>query len=152
MQNKPELPPLLLVDFLDDSLIMFVGYYGSLQVASACAVNLRMEIFTVVELVAQCYAAEMEDATLKRMWYLLLVAAISGARDTELTDITATPPPDSYSPFLGLERAGPDFADYRLALSVLYGKFESEAHMFESMVTFIRKNFAKSPPAEPQEV
>lgn len=141
MQNKPELPPLLLADFLDDSLIMFVGYYGDLQVSYDASVNLRLEIFTVVELTAQYYATEMEDSTLKRIWYLLFIAAISGARESDLSEITPAKPPDPYSPFLGLERTGTDFSDYRLALSVLSGKLESESNMFTSMIAYIRKNY-----------
>ena len=140
---------LLSVDFLDDSLVMFSGYYGTVQPSKAKSANLRMDIFAIVELVTQFYPVEMdEEPTLKQIWYLLLIAAISGARDGDLREVTKRESSEPLSPFLGLERRRAEFADYKLAIQVLYSKFESEATSFDAMVEFIRKNYNAIPQHE----
>ena len=141
IQEKPELPNLLLVDFLDDSLNLFEGYYGEVQPTKEKSINLRIDIFAIVELVTQFYPTEMSADALKRMWYLLYICAISGASDTDLETVEFKESSDSSMPFLGLERSGADFVDYRLALDVLGKKFENEAETLPDMIKFIRHNY-----------
>lgn len=141
LREKHELPISLLIDFIDDSLVLFEGYYGSVQATRAKSSDLRQDIFTIVELVTQFYPAEMENTTLKRLWFLLLIAAVSGARDEMLVGVTGIDSEDPTSPFLGLERDATDFIDYKLALQVLTKKFENESEAFEGMVTFVRAKY-----------
>ncbi|OHS98029.1 hypothetical protein TRFO_35681 [Tritrichomonas foetus] len=141
IQEKPELPNLLIVDFIDDSLSLFEGYYGEVQPTKEKSINLRIDIFAIVELVTQFYPSEMSGDTLKRIWYLLYIVAISGASETDLEHIQFKESDEPNMPFLGLERNGSDFADYRHALEILGKKFESEAETLPAMIKFVRQNY-----------
>lgn len=141
INDKPELPNLLLADFLDDSLSLFVGYYGGVQPTKEKSVNLRIDIFNILELITQFYPNEMSNNTLRRLWYLLYVAAVSGASEKDLENLQFKDSNKSSLPSLGLERSNTEFADYRLALEILGKKFENEKDSFDNMVKFIRRNY-----------
>lgn len=141
LSDRIELPNSILVDFLEDSVIVFEGYYGEIQPSKSRATDLRLDIFTIVELVSQNYPLAMSGDLLKRLWYLLLIVAVSGASTDELESIQKLDSPSPTMPFLGLERSGADFVDYGMALGMLSRKFEDEAESFQDMITFVRKNF-----------
>jgi len=141
LEDRPELPNLILVDFIEDSLMLFEGYYGDLQPSKARAINMRMEIFTLVDLCYQYYPIEMSDDTLRRMRYLLFIVAVSGASKEELNNIQPIRVPNSSAPYLGLERSDSEFADYSTALSKYSSIFDAEKEDFPGMVSFIRENY-----------
>lgn len=149
IHEKTELPNMLLIDFLDDSLCLFEGYYAGVQPTKEKAVNLRMDIFAIIELITQFYTNEMSAETLKRIWYLLYIVAVSGAREEELQNVKPRACDEPNMPFLGLERNGTDFVSYKIALDVLSHKFLSEFNSFPRMCEFIRCNYNKPPPPPP---
>lgn len=143
IKEKPELPILLLVDFINDSLLLFTGYYGEVQPTKEKSVNLRIDIFTIVDKITNFYPTDIPPDDLKMIWYLLYIAAISGASDFDLENIGSTivesDEPDS--PYLGLEKTQSDFLDYRIALERLGKKFEAEKDTLPNMIQFIRQNY-----------
>ena len=141
LQEKPEYPMEILSDLIDDSLCLFVSYYGDLQPTKHKSATMRMDIFAIVETAAQYYPGEIPDDTLKRMWYLLYIAAVSGAGDMDLQHCKPVENDISEAPFLGLDRTDCEFIDYKSALERLSKKFESEFNNFPRMVRFIRKNY-----------
>ncbi|OHS97747.1 hypothetical protein TRFO_35953 [Tritrichomonas foetus] len=141
IKEKSELPPLLLVDIIDDSLSYFTGYYGEVQPSKERAVNLRMDIFEVVKVCIEYYPGKIGTETLKKIWYLLYIVAVSGATDEQLNDVKHKTSPQANTPFLGLNQDGKDFEDYQLALSYLSQIFEAEFEAFPAMVEFVRKNY-----------
>ena len=143
IKDKPELPILLLVDFINDSLSLFSGYYGEVQPTKEKSVNLRIDIFTIIDLITEYYPTDITPDALKMIWYLLYIAAISGASDFDLENVGMTfiesDEPDS--PYLGLEKTQSEFVDYRLALERLGKKFEAEKDTLPKMIHFIRENY-----------
>lgn len=143
IKDKPELPILLLVDFINDSLSLFAGYYGEVQPTKEKSVNLRIDIFAIVDRIILCYPTEIPPDALKMIWYLLYIAAISGATDFELENIGLTfidsDEPDT--PYLGLEKTQSEFLDYKIALERLGKKFESEKSTLPKMIQFVRQNY-----------
>ena len=143
LKDKPELPILLLVDFINDSLSLFAGYYGEIQPTKEKSVNLRIDIFAIVDRITLYYPTDIPPDTLKMIWYLLYIAAISGASDFDLENIGLTfiesEEPDS--PYLGLEKSQSEFLDYKIALERLGKKFEAEKDTLPNMIQFIRQNY-----------
>lgn len=141
IKEKPELPNLLMMDLIIDSLTYFIGYYGEVQPSKARAVNLRRDIFEIVDLCIQYHPGKMSEETLSKVWYLLYIVAVSGASDAELEHVEHLDCKECSDPYLGLEHTDRSFADYKLALGRLSKKFEAEFQAFPSMVEFIRVNY-----------
>jgi len=141
ISNQPELPNLLLIDFLDDSLLHFTGYYGEVQPTMEQSQNLRMDIFAVVEQVVKYYPNKIPHDTLQKIWFLLTIAAVCGASEDELSNIVQIDCDEKEEPYLGLEHDDKNFTDYKTALGRLSKKFDSELEAFPVMVDFIRKKY-----------
>lgn len=141
IKEKTELPQVLLVDIIDDSLTYFNGYYGEVQSSRQRSVNLRMDIFEIVDVCTQYYPGTIPNETLTKIWYLLYIAAFSGSKDDELDNINYQNPTEDNTPFLGLKHNDKEFDDYKLAIGVLGKKFESEKEIVPQMIEFIRKNY-----------
>ncbi|KAH0787367.1 hypothetical protein GPJ56_008719 [Histomonas meleagridis] len=141
IQEKPELPILILADFINDSLTAFNGIYGVAQPTRERSVILRMDIFAIVDSIVQFYPMEMDETILNKIWYLLYIAAISGATVNELEEIEYSEAPEPSDPLLGLERNATGFIDYRKALGRLGQKFKDEKESLELMIKFIRQNY-----------
>ena len=144
IKSKAELPDLLLLDFLDDSLSHFTGYYREVQPTKERAVNLRMDIFAIVDAIIKYYPRNFSPETLERIWFLLTIAAVCGATDEMLKDVKQIDFKDQ-DPYLGLKNNGKDFTDYPLALGRLLKKFEVELDSIPDMFDFIRRNYTEHP-------
>ena len=140
IQEDPEFPNLLLIDFLDDSLLVFNQIYGDIQPSKGRASDLRLDIFGIVDIIAHNYPVEMTSQVLKRIWYLLFVAAIVGAADSDFENLKYQLGRETETPYLGLDRSGADFLNYRLALQTYGKKFESEIQDMDAMFKFLRTN------------
>lgn len=136
-----ELPVLLLADFIDDSLQYFFGYYGEVQATKERAVNLRMDLFTIVQTVKEVYPIKFTESALKKLWFLMTIAAVCGATDEQLQNIKQETA-KSDDPFLGLKHDGRDFENYSKALGCLQAKFKDEVDAFPIMIEFIRKRMS----------
>lgn len=173
LQEKPELTSLLLEDAIEESLMMFENYYGSAQPIQERSICLRMDIFAIIETIViltnnngktnskdkdknannavplsqntfqVTLEVRLSPVGLKRCWYLLYIAAVSGASEFDLKNAKPAQKDDSNDIMLGLDKYGADFLDYRIALEKLSKKFESEFSNFQNMVDFIRKNYNK---------
>lgn len=141
IKAKPELPNLLLVDLIDDSLSYFTGYYGEVQPSQGRSKDLRKDIFEIVDLSSAFYPGTMSEDTLKKLWYLLYIVAVSGAQDDQLKNVTHSDCKEKNQPFLGLAHTENEFKDYVMALSRISFKFSSEFEAFPAMVDFVRKNY-----------
>jgi hypothetical protein len=141
LKERPEMPPSLLPSVIADSIELFVGFFGSLQPSKPGAATVRADIFLVVDTVSRFYPGTLPIACLKRLWYLLYIAAVSGAKDADLQSVAQGPNTGDESPFLGLDVRGTEFANYALALEVLRKKFEGEAAGFAPMAEFIRAKY-----------
>jgi len=140
MQENPELPNLLLIDFMDDSLLLFNQIYGDIQPSKNRACDLRLDIFAIVDTVSHLYPVEMSTQVLKRLWYLLFIAAIVGASEFDFDNLKYEKPKVPDTPMLGLDRTTNDFVNYRNALQVYGKQFENEIHDMESMFKYLRAN------------
>jgi hypothetical protein len=130
---------------LDDALEIFVGYYGGVQPFRRRARQFRMELFQIVEIVAQLYPGEMSSGARHQCYFLLYIAAISGARDHDLEDCRPTKCRINITdPFLGLDIKGGEFASYPRALAVLATYFEDEFGNFQPMAAFLRANYPQA--------
>jgi hypothetical protein len=127
---------------IDDSMWYFMGYYGEVQPSKERAANLRMDIFAIIDLCVKYYPDKMPSEFLKKVWYLLYIAAVSGASDAEVGDVKHADCAEKDQPYLGLEHTDREFKDYKVALARLSKKFESEFDVFPTMVSFIRTNYA----------
>lgn len=141
IQERPEYPAELLATVLDNSLILFEGYYAEVQPIKQRSASMRLDIFGIVETVEQYYPMELSDDSLRRCWYLLYIAAVSGAGDLDLQNAKPAMRDVTESPGLDLDIMKSDFVDYKLALERCSKKFESEFGNFQAMVEFIRKNY-----------
>lgn len=143
LQERPEYPMEIMSELIDESLALFEGYFAEVQPTWRKSANMRMDIFGIVETCAQYYPSEIPDDSLKRMWYLLYIAAMSGAGESEIGACKPAEEDDSDAPFLGLDRTDCEFIDYKLALAKLSKKFESEFETFETMAKFVRLNYKR---------
>ncbi|OHS96399.1 hypothetical protein TRFO_37471 [Tritrichomonas foetus] len=141
IHKKKELPALLLVDLVDNSLSNFIGYYGEIQPSKERAKDMRRDIFTIVDLAQKFNQAQLGPDQLKKIRYLLNIAAVSGAQNDQLKNVEAEDYKNRNDPFLGLRHTECEFDDYPLALARLNKDFETEKDVFPSMVEFIRKNY-----------
>jgi hypothetical protein len=94
---------------------------------------------------------EMPVEILEKVWFLLAIAAVSGASEVKLEDVEPVGAPDPDAPCLGLEHDGKDWGDYRGALGRLIKKFETQMETLPKMVTWIAGNYARRP-AAPREL
>ena len=148
LAEKPELPHLLLTDLIEESLLVFEGYYGEVQPTIIRATAMRMDIFGIIETISP-YQESLSSNGLKRCWYLLYITAVCGASDFDIANVKPAAKDDtSNTIMLGLDRYGSDFLDYRIALEKLSKKFESEFENFQNMAAFIRHNYKPQQPAE----
>jgi hypothetical protein len=106
---------------------------------------LRGDIFAILQTVNRLYPGTIPSVCLMKMWYLLYIAAISGAGENVLAKVKPGTKPGDGTAFLGLDVKGTDFMNYALALEVLSKKFEAEFENFNSMVAFIRANYSSTP-------
>jgi hypothetical protein len=78
-------------------------------------------------------------------YFLLYIAAISGARDRDLRNCRPTKWRINITdPFLGLDITGGEFASYPRALAALVTYFEDEFGNFEPMAAFLRANYPQA--------
>ena len=143
LQDRSEYPMEILSELIDESLRLFEGYFAEIQPTWRKSANMRMDIFGIVETAAQYYPSEIPDDSLRRMWYLLYIAAVSGAGESEIAACKPAEQDDSDAPFLGLDRTDCEFIDYKSALEKLSKKFESEFDRFQDMAKFIRQNYKR---------
>ena len=140
IKEKPELPHQLLIDLIDESLSYFIGYYGEVQPTKQKSVNLRMDIFLIARICAEFYPGKVPEESIRKIWFLLYIAAVSGASDQELNNIQHLKS-ENNDVFLGLKHTDKEFSDYQMALGRLSTKFENESEAFEPMRKFVRKNY-----------
>jgi hypothetical protein len=138
VEQAPEIPKCLIAAFMDDSLLFFNAYYGGVQASKAYSLRLRMDILEVVRLFETRYPIKIPHAAKHKIWYLLLLVAISGCSEADLAQVTKQDCTERDEIFLGLAHTDRDFNDYPLALSRLAQKFESEFEHFPSMTQFVR--------------
>jgi hypothetical protein len=141
MEKFPDIPKLVTVAFMDDSLLWLNQYYGEVQASKRFSVKLRKEVLEIVRLFEECYPIKMPADTKQKLWYLLLVVAISGASNEDLANVTKADCKERDEVYLGLAHTDKDFVDYRAALSRLSIKFEAEFELFPTMVQFVRANY-----------
>ena len=141
LDDKPEIPKMILIDLLDDSLILFEGIFSQIQPTRERAPTLRADIFLVAEVIAQYYPEPIKQDTLKRVWYLLYIAVITGSSEESLNNILPTHQQIPKTPLLGLEHTSTDFNSYPLALGYLSKLFEDEKENYPDMVKFIRAKY-----------
>ncbi|KAH0786502.1 hypothetical protein GPJ56_009573 [Histomonas meleagridis] len=141
-KQHSEIPIELIKDFIKYSLSYFVGYYGEVQASKGRAVDLRRDIFQVVDLCTKYFPGKLGRGSLEKIWYLLYIVAVSGAEDDMLNNVKQEDFAESDQPYLGLKHNDEDFSDYKMALTRLSKKFESEFEAFPAMVEFVRKNYA----------
>ena len=144
MSDKPEIPSIVMTDLLDDSLVLFVGYYGDIQTTQEKSIQLRADLFTIADIVQLCYPPPIPEDTLQKIWYLLFFAAAAGATDEDIAKIHPSPPPEDNVVFLGLEHTASDFINYPMALNVFASKFKDELDAFHDMAVYVRANFASN--------
>ena len=153
INENNELPSVLLADIIGNSLSYFIGYYGEVQPSKERSVNLRMDIFAIVETCIKYYPNDDSKSSqvnftpeiLKQIWYLLYIVAFSGAKDEELQDVKYEQAKEDNTPFLGLKHNDTDFENYREAIGILGKKFEAENEIFPQMIEFIRQNYNQKP-------
>ncbi|EAX88782.1 hypothetical protein TVAG_036620 [Trichomonas vaginalis G3] len=141
LKERPELPEAMLCDLLDDSMCFFEVFFADAQPTKEKCVDMRSYILQVAETVQEFYPGQIKEQTLHRVWYILFIAAISGALEPELNEIKYVDPPKDNTCLLGLEHNFSEFTSYPFALSVFGKKFEPDKETFEKMTSFIRANF-----------
>lgn len=141
MKERPEYPVDMMFDLIDESLRLFEGYYAEVQPSKSNALPMRMDIFGIVETCASHGPMELPEDVLRRMWYLLLIAAVSGATDQQIEGYRPALHDEYDTPFLELDRNKSEFADYTLALSRISKKFEKEASVLPVMADFVRQKY-----------
>jgi hypothetical protein len=105
-----------------------------------------MELFQIVKVVAQVYPGEMSSNARHQCYFLLYIAAVSGAREQDLEECRPMKCRiDITDPFLGLEIKGSEFASYPRALAVLATYFEEQFGNFQAMAAFLRANYPRMP-------
>jgi hypothetical protein len=136
----PDLPDVIIVAFLEESIIFLSNYYGEVQPSREYSVKLRMDLLEAIALYHKYYPGNMDAATKKKLWYLLYIVAISGCSDADLKEIQQKDlgGDDLY---LGIGHTDRELVDYSDALSKLSAKFISEAEVFQAMIQFIRTNY-----------
>lgn len=141
VKSKSELPVMLIIDCVNDSLDFFTAYYSEVQPLKNNSAKLRIDIFELVTTIKEVYPGDIPEDKLKNMWFLLYIAAVSGAPKELLDDVKHMNSPKGNDPFLGLEHTSSEFKDYKVALGRLSMKFEIEFESFPIMVKFIRKKY-----------
>lgn len=141
VKSKSELPDMLIIDCVNDSLDFFIAYYSEVQPLKDKSAKLRIDIFELVTTIKEVYPGDIPEEKLKNMWFLLYIAAVSGAPKELLDDVKHMNSPKGNDPFLGLEHTSSEFNDYKVALGRLSMKFEIEFESFPIMVKYIRKKY-----------
>lgn len=144
IKSQPELPDLLINNFLDESISNFIHYYGGIQPSFERSKDLRLDLFTIVDIISKNYKGKVGDVIKKKIWFLLIVAAVSGASKQQLENFTCADCDEAGELFLGLKHTENEFEDYELALKRLSKKFETEKEKLNSMIEFIRENYEKN--------
>lgn len=143
VKSKPELPNVLINNFIDESVSNFIHYYGGVQPSFERSKDLRLDLFTIVDTISQNYKGAIGDVIKKKIWFLLIVAAVSGATKQQLSELGSPDSEETDELFLGLKHSENEFEDYGIALKKLSKKFENEAEKLSSMIEFIRENYEK---------
>jgi hypothetical protein len=143
LEAMPEVPMTLVAAFLDDSLVFLQTYYGEIQASKRYSVKLRMELLEIVRVFTQYYPGQVPAATKQKLWYLLLLVAISGCSPDDLERVAKTDCPEKNEVYLGLRHDDKDFEDYRTALCRLSKKFEAELELFPTMTQFVRAHYGQ---------
>jgi hypothetical protein len=141
ISDRPELPTVTLKHLLDDSLTFFEYYYSGIQPTKEKSADLRADIFVLADVVQQYYQQPVKPETLKRTWYLLFIALVSGTSEEVLNNVTPIVPPIADSPNLGIDHTVHDFNNYQLAAAVLLNIFKEEKDDIPAMVKFIHANY-----------
>jgi hypothetical protein len=139
LQNLQEVPRVVLTGIIGDSLTFFVGYYGEVQATVARSADLRLELFEIVDICVKNYPGKLSADILRKIWYLLYIIAVCGAKLSEIKNFEPLEYKDVLDPYIGLAHTECEFKDYRMALCRLTKRFESEIDAFPLMVEFIRK-------------
>jgi hypothetical protein len=142
MDERSELPPALLAAVVDDSLNMFVGYYGGLRPGHSPAAEMRCEIFGIIGAVAEVVPS-LTDAMMRQVHRMLLIAAVSGMRPDAIRACkggTGNLGMALSDPFLGLAVTAADFVDYRTAIRRLASRFDGEDLV--AMARAVQQNYA----------
>jgi hypothetical protein len=142
--HKAELPKKLLATVLEDSLELFGGCYGEVQPTQASSAQFRLELFKVIDIVIHLYPDAICPTALHKCYFLLYIAAVSGATEDDLAACKPTKQRLNLGhPYLGLEILGHEFANYQKALTTLTTYFRSEFSHFPAMVSFVRAHYPK---------
>jgi hypothetical protein len=145
VKARPEIPETVIVAFLDDSLAFLEPYYGEVQPSRELALRVRMDIVAIVSTIADAYPGTMPLSTKQKLWFLLLILAITGASDADLRDVRSQGSPHDQEVFLGLDHNDRGFLDCHTALCMLGSKFESDFEdSFASMAAFLRHNLTQT--------
>jgi hypothetical protein len=141
VKERPELPSQVLVEQIDESMNFFSGYFAEIQPIKTRAIVMRTNIFVIVGAIGQIYPGIIPAACLSRLWYLMYIAAISGATEEEIKNCKPDKGDKESAPFLGLDLTQSDFCSYPMALARLSKKFEPDFDRLPTMASFIRANY-----------
>jgi len=134
-------PDIVLIDFIEDSLLYFTGYYGEIQPSPDRSKDLRRDVFFIVDTSIEFYPSDLPQEVLQSIWYLLTIAAVSGASADQLENICPEENQMMNDPYLGLAKTDVDFVDYRVALNRLSTKFVGELDALPAMISFVRAHY-----------
>lgn len=126
---------------LCQTLQFLADYYGSVQPELTRAVDVRRDIFYIVQTIVKLPIG-LSDRDYQNIWLLLLIAAIIGAEQTLICNLP-TPEKSRTTVMLGLDVSenGYDFINYKKALAVLTEKFSGEQDAIPDMIKYLRQNY-----------
>jgi hypothetical protein len=134
-------PQSLIGALIMDSLEFFRAFYGELKPSRARGKDLRRDIFVIVSVAEEIYPGQLPGDGLQKAWFLLAIAAATGASDSQIRDMRPEKVA-SANVFLGLEHTDSEFLDYAASLAKLSGQFSGEEDGLRSMFTSVRQRFA----------
>jgi hypothetical protein len=136
----PNLPQLIVTSLINDSLAFFQIYYGGIQPSRERATDLRRDIFVILTVSEEAFPGKFSGDTIRKAWFLLAIAAVSGASDDDLREVKPIQGM-SEKVFLGLEHSDTEFVDYKLALGQVMAQFTDEVNSFPAVFASVRQNF-----------
>jgi hypothetical protein len=126
LAEREELPPALLVSVLSDSLLLMRVFYGSIQPSESRSLSFRLELLRLVETVAEASPGDIPDNDAHEAHYLVLLTAVAGATDYEITESV----PEDANP--------PDFTDYLLTLPRVARVLEGDGLDVGEIAAFVK--------------
>jgi hypothetical protein len=141
VKERPELPGQIMIEQIDESVDFMSGYFAEIQPIKVRAIVMRANIFIIVGTIGQIYPGTIPASCLSKLWYLMYIAAISGASDDEIRGCKPDKGDKDSTPFLGLDLTQSDFCNYPAALARLSKKFETDFDRLPTMAAFIRANY-----------